>query len=388
MNTLTSTRRYDLDWLRVIAFGLLIFYHVGMYYVTWGWHVKSPYESDFLEPAMMLLNPWRLPLLFVISGIAVRYAAEKMAAGPFAWSRFKRLMIPLLFGSFFIVPPQTYFELLGKGAIEPGYWDFYKLYVDFGRHWGVTTPTYNHLWYVMYVLIYTLIAIPLLAIGKRIPLPAIVGRVFASPLVLLLPVIPFLVYRFTLDTQFAETHDFMNDPAGHARYGTWFLLGMMCAKSEQFWQGVQSYWRIALGLAIATGAVLTPIWADWDSMAPEGAAMQTARAFRVFYMWWVIVGLFGLGERYLNKKSKALSYFTEAVFPYYILHQTLIILIGVALAPHRVGAVPEFLLVASGTAFGCYALHEYVIRRIGFLRPLFGLKAAIPVGRKSPAEAA
>lgn len=91
---------------------------------------------------MMLLNPWRLPLLFVISGIAVRYAAEKTAAGPFAWSRFKRLMVPLLFGSFFIVPPQTYFELLGKGVIEPGYWDFYKLYVDFGRHWEVMTrPT-------------------------------------------------------------------------------------------------------------------------------------------------------------------------------------------------------------------------------------------------------
>jgi hypothetical protein len=388
MNTLISNRRYDLDWLRVIAFGLLIFYHVGMYYVTWGWHVKSPYESDFLEPAMMLLNPWRLPLLFVISGIAVRYAADKMAAGPFAWSRFKRLMIPLLFGSFFIVPPQTYYELLGKGVIEPGYWDFYKLYVDFDRHWEVVTPTYNHLWYVMYVLIYTMVAIPLLLIARHTPVPQIVGRLFASPLVLLLPVIPFLLYRFTLDTQFPESHDFMNDPAAHARYGSWFFLGLLCAKSADFWAGVKKYWRVSLGLAVATGVVLTPVWQNWDSMVLDGTAMQVARAARVAYMWWVIAALFGLAEKYLNRPSRTLTYLTEAVFPYYILHQTLIVLIGVALAPLMVGAVPEFVLVTLGTALGCALLHEYVIRRIPVLRPLFGLRPKTEQARKASMQAA
>ncbi|WP_417450030.1 acyltransferase family protein [Kordiimonas sp.] len=374
MNALLSTRRYDLDWLRVIAFGLLIFYHVGMYYVTWGWHVKSPYEGDFLEPAMMLLNPWRLPLLFVISGVAVRYAGEKMAAGPFAWSRFKRLMIPLLFGSFFIVPPQTYFELLRGGAIEPGYWDFYKLYVDFGRHWEIATPTYNHLWYVMYALIYTMLAIPLLVIMRYVKMPAFVGRLFSTPLVLLLPVLPFVLYRFTLDPQYPETHDFMKDWAAHARYGSWFLLGLLCAKSEGFWQGIRKYWRYSLGLAVASGVILTPVWLNWDSLTVDSAAMQVARTARVAYMWWVIAALFGAAERYLNQPSAKLTYLTEAIFPYYILHQTLIVVVGVVLAPYMVGAVPEFLLVTTGTAAGCVLLHEYVIRRVSFLRPFFGLK--------------
>ena len=57
-------RRHDLDWLRVGAFGFLIFYHIGMFYVTWDWHVKSPYAGPGLEPAMGLVNPWRLALLF------------------------------------------------------------------------------------------------------------------------------------------------------------------------------------------------------------------------------------------------------------------------------------------------------------------------------------
>ena len=64
-------RRYDLDWLRITAFGLLIGYHVGMLYVPWAFHVKSEYRGGPGLVALMLAsNPWRLPLLFVISGAA------------------------------------------------------------------------------------------------------------------------------------------------------------------------------------------------------------------------------------------------------------------------------------------------------------------------------
>ena len=120
MTTDLNQRRHDLDWLRVIAFSLLIFYHVGMYYVSWGWHVKSPYSGEFLEPIMQLLNPWRLSLLFVISGVAFRFASDKFSRSTMAKLRTRRLLIPLLFGSFVIVAPQTYFELLANGVITPG----------------------------------------------------------------------------------------------------------------------------------------------------------------------------------------------------------------------------------------------------------------------------
>src|SRR5262249_10090149 len=70
-------RRYDLDWVRIGAFILLIFYHVGMYYVTWDWHVKSPYSSHAVEPLMMLTQPWRLSLLFLVSGVATAYLLER-----------------------------------------------------------------------------------------------------------------------------------------------------------------------------------------------------------------------------------------------------------------------------------------------------------------------
>ena len=90
-------RRYDLDWLRIIAFGLLIFYHIGMFYVTWDWHVKSPHASMAIEPLMILTSPWRLSLLFLISGVATAFLLDKTRRGFFRM-RSQRLLIPLIFG--------------------------------------------------------------------------------------------------------------------------------------------------------------------------------------------------------------------------------------------------------------------------------------------------
>ena len=128
-STVRRTRRYDLDALRIFAFTLLIFYHVGMFYVSWDWHVKSRFASTAIEPLMRLVNPWRLALLFIISGIAVRHMAERMEPLAFVKRRLLRLGLPLLFGILVIVPPQTFFQLLETGQIETG--DTLRFYFDY-----------------------------------------------------------------------------------------------------------------------------------------------------------------------------------------------------------------------------------------------------------------
>ena len=90
-------RRHDLDWVRVCAFGVLVLYHVGMYYVTWDWHVKSPYASGTIEPLMLLSSPWRLSLLFLVSGAASAFLFGKQPQG-FLKSRSWHLLVPLVFG--------------------------------------------------------------------------------------------------------------------------------------------------------------------------------------------------------------------------------------------------------------------------------------------------
>ena len=126
-----TERRYDLDWLRIFAFGVLIFYHVGMFYVTWDWYLKSRYSASFLEPVMGL-TAGRLALLFFISGVAVRFAIDKTTLGEFLPERFTRLVVPLAFGMAVVCAPQTYVELRYRGEIEPGFFAFYRDYLGYG----------------------------------------------------------------------------------------------------------------------------------------------------------------------------------------------------------------------------------------------------------------
>jgi glucan biosynthesis protein C len=148
-------RRHDLDWVRVCAFGLLVFYHVGMYYVTWDWHVKSPQAGPALEPFMLLSSPWRLSLLFLVSGAASAFLLARQPKG-FLGSRSWRLLLPLIFGMLIIVPPQAYYELLDSrypGGYHDGYLAFWSRYLagdgSFCDDDGcLILPTWNHLWFV------------------------------------------------------------------------------------------------------------------------------------------------------------------------------------------------------------------------------------------------
>src|SRR5882672_8647459 len=157
----SSERRVDLDWVRIGAFGLLIFYHVGMLYVSWGFHIKSVHRLTALEPLMLVLNPWRLSLLFLVSGVATRFMLRKYAVLPLLRSRTARLLIPLAFGMLVIVPPQAYDQIVETLGYPAGFVDFYQRhYLAFGPQFCpnpcILLPTWNHLWFVAYLWVYTI----------------------------------------------------------------------------------------------------------------------------------------------------------------------------------------------------------------------------------------
>lgn len=376
---IAENRRHDLDWLRFIAFALLIFYHVGMFYVSWGWHVKSVYASSAVEPLMSLLNPWRLSLLFFISGVAVRFASDKMAPGGFAASRLKRLGLPILFGVLVIVVPQPYFELVQSGQFEGDYLAFYLDYLNPVQRFPMITPTWNHLWYVVYLLVYILLLAPFLK-----PLSDFAGgrggvwfgRVLGHPVSLLIVVTtPFIGYALLFGDRFPETHALIDDWHNHANRFTIFMIGYFAAKNAQFWSVVDRALPLAAICTLAIGTMILantaiPGFRDAHPLSPViGTALMT------LYAWSMIVLLLGLAQRFLNRKSRLLAYLTEAIFPYYILHQTIIVIAGYYLTQMALGAWSEFALVLVITVGGCALVHEYAIRRTVWLRPLFGLKA-------------
>ncbi|MEZ5999183.1 acyltransferase family protein [Hyphomonas sp.] len=387
-------RRYDLDWLRVIAFGLLILYHTGMFYVSWDWHVKSVHSGPEAEWAMRLLNPWRLSLLFLISGVALRFAADKLGGSTLARERIVRLGLPILFGMIVIVAPQSWLQLVENGEFTGSFWKFWPLYLDFGSDFSITTPTWNHLWYVVYLLVYTLMLAPvarplarfMTGKGDRITAFLFEGR-WGPAVALLMPALPQMLYRISLDPYFETTHALTNDWANHAHSVTMLMIGFLLAKDRHFWNAIRRAMPVAIAGALVLGAVLTPIWSNWGAIADSaewGWLVWPAHMARLFYAWLAIAALLGLAQRYLNRPSRALTYMTEAIFPWYILHQTITVMAGYWLTRQGLSVWVEAPLVILATFGGCALLHELVIRRVGFLRPLFGLKpaakaAAVPV---------
>ena len=380
----SSERRVDLDWVRIGAFGLLIFYHVGMLYVSWQFHIKSAHRIAALEPLMMVLNPWRLALLFLVSGVATRFMLLKCTIRWLLRARSFRLLIPLIFGMLVIVPPQAYDQIVESLGYPAGFLDFYTqhyfaLAPQFCRPGPcILLPTWNHLWFVAYLWVYTMALGLVLAAApglagwvERQLTPALSGM-----LLLVVPSVAFAAYRLVLLPNFPSTHALFGDWYNHAVYATVFLLGFLLARAEAFWDAIERQRHLALLLAAAAFlSFLVSRWSGGSTTPPSlGLQLYGGVAYGC-YQWLCIVAVLGFARRWLTADSAARRYLTDAIFPYYIVHQTAIIMIAHALQGRDLPAWLEASIVISGTLAVCVLTYE-IVRRITILRPLFGLRVS------------
>lgn len=400
------TRRHDIDALRVIAFGLLILYHVGMVYVAeWDFHVKSVHRAEWLQWPMIALNRWRMPLLFMLSGIALGLAMASRPSLSLGASRSWRLLLPLLFGMLAIVPVQAYCEARANGAIAPGFGAFLWRYLQLrpwpdggwsGAEYGVT---WNHLWYLAYVWLYSVLALVCAPLLESRPVRRMRDGLFGLQGVtrivawIALPAAWCFACLWWLMPRFPETHALWGDAFAHAKYGTFFLAGWLVAREKRFWSGLHTMRRWTLGFALAAitlelslraagrylPAAEIPAWAlhvNWTMIE---------RIARGLYSWVALLAIFGWAGALLDRPFRWLPYASQAVFPWYVLHQSLIVALAFWIDPFGLGPWLEPAVVIAGTVAGCALLHEFVIRRSGVLRPLFGLpiRDAMPGARDS-----
>lgn len=374
-----QSRRHDLDWLRIIAFGLLILYHMGMFFVTWDWHVKSVHAGPAIQPLMLLTSPWRLGLLFLIAGVATRHMAGRTGPAAMTGSRSYRLLLPLAFGMLVIVPPQTYYEIVEKLSWTGGWAEFYIRYLSFYDGWRpggrlLVVPTWNHLWFVAYLWVYTMAVIALRPLlesdwfcerASRLPTAAI----------LLLPAAVLVALRLWLRPHFPETHALLDDWYLHAVYFGLFLFGYAIAGTARIWQAMEDLRWPALVLALCCYAVLALSMAMLPDLPFEFRQMW--QAFRALDQWLWIVMLLGFARRWLSHDGPVSGpvrrYLTDAVFPFYIIHQTVIVVVGHNLRPLQLSAPMEALVIFAATLAACFGGYE-IVRRIDWLRPVFGLR--------------
>ena len=384
MTQINDSRRYDIDWLRSLAFILLIFYHIGQFYVLdWDWHVKSAYQSEFLQNIMLLVNQWRMPLIFLVSGAALSLVEPKISA----WKLFKlrsvRVFIPLVIGMYLIVPPQLYYQLIQNNGFNGDYLEFFSFYVDVNtdmypeQHSPIGLLTWNHLWYLPYLFSYTLIYILIKPLLSKINWSSFASNI--SPwTIFLAPVSLFTLYAMLLEPKFPVTHALIGDWYNHAYSFTAFLFGFLIAKSPFIWQTIIRNHKVWLGLAIVSYCLIVirfnrVLGFDIDyNEASSITQILIHLIWRANTVLWLLA-VIGFSGAYLNKKNRILTYMNEAVLPWYILHQTVIIVVAMNLAKYSLGGVVEPIIVTLSTFAVCFVGYE-LIKRNKITRFIFGMK--------------
>ena len=375
MENRLGQRRYDLDWLRVIAFGLLILFHTGMMFVSWNWHVKNPETSEGLEWVMRFLHEWRMPLLFFISGAAVWFAMEKYPLFSYLRERVLRLFVPLAFGMLVVIPPQVYFERKFQQWGYSSFWEFYPTIFTSGSY-PQGNMSWHHLWYLPYILAYSLALLPILLWLRTTPGRRTMAKVrkgLCSPGALLLLCAPSALSDLCLRPYWPfDANNLVADWGNFTSKALIFLTGFVLCSGEEVWDRIEQYRLRALALGLATAATLYFCW--YSSVEIQGLYRSAFRLLRNLNLWCWLLAVLGFGRRYLRFNHPFLKYATEAVYPWYILHQTVIVAIGYYAAGWNLGLWWKYIVVLAAMVIVTGLLHEFVIRRTPLLRPLFGLK--------------
>jgi hypothetical protein len=374
----TSERRYDLDWLRILAFGLLIFYHTGMIYVSWGWHIKSKETSEMLEVVMLIMNRWRLPLLFLISGSGIYFALRKRTNGEFASERMRRLFFPLAFGMLVIVPPQIYFERLQQG-ITFSYSVFYSTVFEFVAY-PKGSFSWHHLWFVAYILVYSLISIPIFNYLKsekgKDKISAFANFIDKKMIRIYLFIFIGFLINAILQPYFPTTHNLIWDWANFM--GSWysFLVGYIFASNLKFTETLEKLRFTSLFWAVLSYTLLIFFWQS-EILKPIFGQSERNFIYRIIdnsLGGFALFALLGFAKKHLNFNTPFLKEANRAVYPFYILHQTIIISIGYYILQIDLGIWQGLFIICFLTLISCMSAYWLVIKPFKLMRFLFGVK--------------
>ncbi len=375
----SNSRRADLDWLRIGALCLLILYHVGLAYTPWDWHLNSQHRFVFMEKVILLSSPWRLTLLFLVSGAALRLMSLKYEAKTVLKQRFARLAPPLLFGTLILVPPQGWAETTANDGYTGGLIDWWLSEFSLAG-WADGIPI-NHLWFVLYIAAYSLVAVALLTRPGWISRAEDwLARTMTGWKLLVLPILYLAIMRQWLFPWFGLTNQIQHDWYNHASSLGVFLFGFLIVGQASVWQQLERLRFVALPLALASVGCLMALHAHPGGEAFGGSVKNSMFAVT---QWATVCAALGFASRHLRGADSGLKrYLNDAIFPVYMAHQTILVFALFLLAPRGLPVwleAPLFIIITFASSLAVYE----AVRRIGLIRPLWGLK---PLGPKPAPE--
>ncbi len=322
------SRRYDLDWLRVLATFIVLFFHSARYFDHLGWHVKNPERSTELMVLVEFLAQWMMPLFFIISAMSSVFVLRRRRAACYLYDRVLRLLVPFLLGTFVVlIPLQVWIERASNGDFDGGFWAFYPHYFDGWYAFGGNFAWMGlHLWYLQFLFLFSLLTAPFFRAALNAPaFTEGLAGLCQNPGGILLFSLPVIAVELLVNLA--------PDGIGMREFGGWslptylvfFIIGFVMATHDNYRLACQRH-RI---IALAMGMLLMVF--ELNSIWPQGgyfsdyALRQVCRAVNA---WLWIVSFLGFASRYLMRPHAFLSYANQAVLPFYVLHQTVIVFLG------------------------------------------------------------
>lgn len=374
--TTASERRLDLDWVRIVAVLLLIPFHSArVFNLGEPFYVKNADLSVPLTFLIGFLVVWQMPLLFLVAGASTWYALGHRTSGQYVSERLRRLMIPFVFGTLVIVPPQMYLALLHRSETSASYLEYYPRFLEL-RPFDIPDYTgigfsWAHLWFILNLFVISLFVLPLLMwLGRgagRAAVSRLAGLVDRGRGILLLAVLLVLVGD-------------LPEPDGKPIFThlTVFVLGFVLASDERFGRAMQRNRWPALILGAATMSVF--FWVEMSGIQLADNSFEDVAYYivRNCNLWFWLVALLGFGQRHLNADNRVLRYARDAAYPFYLLHQTVIVVIAFFVVQWSADPMVKFSVIAVSSLVATIGLYDLLVRRTNATRFLFGIKPRRP----------
>jgi glucan biosynthesis protein C len=369
-----KNRLYYLDWLRVITILAILCYHANRFFTLNDWQIKNADLNLASTVFMEAFNLWMMPLLFMISGAAIYFSLKSRSTNAYLKERVVRLFVPLAgIGVFVLGPLQVYLERLTHGDFSGNFWQFYPHYFDgvygFGGNFAFMGL---HLWYLMLLFLFSMLALPLMLPSRK------TGSSLLTRLSQRLNTSWVLVILFAVIGLGSLFSDLLG--LGFTReMGSWdilsyflfFLAGYMLFANARTQDTVR---RLGLPLLI-TGLVTATIHLFLLFNSATGQSYDNSPIdLRLVATWTLILGILGTGARFLSFNHKNLSYANEAVLPFYILHQPVLLVIGYFVVQWSLPAVAKYTIILISAFCVIMAIYEILVRRWNVLRFLSGMK--------------
>jgi len=375
--TARPARLYYIDWLRVLAMvGIFLFHNARFFDVFSDWHVKNASTSLGASVLIGFMDGWIMPLFFLIAGAGTYYSLKSRRARQFIQERSLRLLIPLIFGMFVIVVPQAYFEAVSHGVQLGGY-NFFQIYGLYLQ----TLPELHwfHLWFLAYLFIFSIITLPIF-LSRSSTGKSVISRLAMSlnkPWTLIL----LLVLSIAIVNIFLYPAGYFGDRgtggSNIVAYLLFYISGYLIFANPRIMEIVKRLRWITLTLGVIATMCITVFFMD-EAASPAvhfgTTTFAIAQIVQALNSWCWLLAILGLGSRFLNRNNRFLSYANEAVLPFYILHQTVIIIIGFFVVQWSMGIPLKYLIISTSSFAAIMAIYDLLVRRFNVLRFLFGMR--------------